>query len=74
MMTGAEVFVDTNIPLRMIPTQMNQHAEVDMLMKRIISKSAQLRISGQVIREFNVDDMNCFADKIRIVSLEGRNP
>jgi hypothetical protein len=27
MMTGAKVFLDTNILLRMILTQMNQHAE-----------------------------------------------
>lgn len=53
-MTGAKVFLDTNILLRMILTQMNQHAEVDALVKRTISEGAELWISGQVIREFIV--------------------
>lgn len=53
-MTGAKVFLDTNILLRMILTQMNQHAEVDTLVKRTISEGAELWISGQVIREFIV--------------------
>lgn len=53
-MMGAKVFLDTNILLRMILTQMNQHAEVDALVKRIISEGAELWISGQVIREFIV--------------------
>ena len=53
-MTGAKVFLDTNILLRMIMTQMNQHAEVDVLVKRTISEGAELWISGQVIREFIV--------------------
>lgn len=54
MMTGAKVFLDTNILLRMILTQMNQHAEVDALVKRIIREGAELWINGQVIREFIV--------------------
>jgi len=53
-MTGAKVFVDTNILLRTILTQMNQHAEVDALVKRTIREGAELWISGQVIREFIV--------------------
>lgn len=53
-MTGAKVFIDTNILLRMILTQMNQHAEVDALVKRTIHEGAELWISGQVIREFIV--------------------
>ncbi|MFQ3647790.1 MAG: type II toxin-antitoxin system VapC family toxin [Anaerolinea sp.] len=53
-MTGAKVFLDANILLRMILTQMNQHAEVDALVKRTISEGAELWISGQVIREFIV--------------------
>lgn len=53
-MTGAKVFLDTNILLRMILTQMNQHAEVDALVKRTIREGAELWISGQVIREFIV--------------------
>lgn len=54
MMAGAKVFLDTNILLRTILTQMNQHAEVDALVKRIIREGAELWISGQVIREFIV--------------------
>ena len=53
-MTDAKVFVDTNIVLRSILTQMNQHAEVDALVKRFIRDGAELWISGQVIREFIV--------------------
>jgi predicted nucleic acid-binding protein len=53
-MTDAKVFVDTNILLRMILTQMNQHSEVDALVKRTIREGAALWISGQVIREFIV--------------------
>lgn len=53
-MTGAKVFLDTNILLRMILTQMNQHAEVDALVKRTIREGTELWISGQVIREFIV--------------------
>lgn len=53
-MMGAKVFLDTNILLRMILTQMNQHPEVDTLVKRTIHEGAELWISGQVIREFIV--------------------
>jgi predicted nucleic acid-binding protein len=53
-MTDAKVFLDTNILLRTALTQMNQHAEVDALVKRTISEGAELWISGQVIREFIV--------------------
>lgn len=54
VMTDAKVFLDTNILLRMILTQMNHHAEVDALVKRTIRDGAELWISGQVIREFIV--------------------
>lgn len=54
VMTDAKVFLDTNILLRMILTQMNHHAEVDALVKRTIREGAELWISGQVIREFIV--------------------
>ncbi len=53
-MTGARVFVDTNILLRLLLKQMNQHAEVDALVKRTLRAGAELWISGQVIREFMV--------------------
>jgi predicted nucleic acid-binding protein len=53
-MTGVKVFVDTNILLRAILTQINQHAEVDAMVKRLIREGAELWISGQVIREFIV--------------------
>jgi predicted nucleic acid-binding protein len=38
----------------MMVTEINQHAEVDMLVKRIIREGAELWISGQVMREFIV--------------------
>lgn len=53
-MTGARVFVDTNILLRTLLPQMKQHPEVDALVKRAVSEGAELWISGQVIREFIV--------------------
>jgi len=43
MMMGGKAFLDTNILLRMIMSQADQHAEVDALW-----------ISGQIIREFIV--------------------
>lgn len=49
-----KVFVDTNILLRLILKQMKQHAQVDALVKRVVSEGAELWISGQVIREFIV--------------------
>jgi predicted nucleic acid-binding protein len=55
MMTmGAKAFVDTNILLRALLTQMGQHVQADALLKRMISEDAELWISGQVIREFIV--------------------
>ncbi|MDZ4770519.1 MAG: type II toxin-antitoxin system VapC family toxin [Chloroflexota bacterium] len=53
-MTGVKVFVDTNILLRTILSQMKQHAEVDALVKRTLREGAELWINGQVIREFIV--------------------
>ena len=53
-MTVARVFVDTNILLRSVLTEMPEHAAVDALMKRTIRTGAELWISGQVIREFIV--------------------
>lgn len=54
MTTGAKVFLDSNILIRMVLSQMNQHAAVDALVKRTIRNGAELWISGQVIREFIV--------------------
>ena len=53
-MTGGNVFVDTNILLRSVLTQMDQHTQVDALVKGFIREGAELWISGQVIREFIV--------------------
>lgn len=54
MMTGAKVFVDTNILLRAVFSQMKQHTEVDALVKQTVRNGAELWINGQVIREFMV--------------------
>lgn len=53
-MRGDKVFVDTNILLRAVLTQMKQHAEVDALVKHTVREGAELWISGQIIREFIV--------------------
>jgi predicted nucleic acid-binding protein len=53
-MTGVKVFLDTNILLRTVLTQMSEHRKVDALVKRVIGEGAELWISGQVIREFIV--------------------
>lgn len=53
-MTGAKVFVDTNILLRAVFSQMKQHTEVDALVKQTVRNGAELWINGQVIREFMV--------------------
>lgn len=54
MTMGVRVFVDTNILLRALLSQMKQHAEVDALLKRTIHAGTELWISGQIIREFIV--------------------
>ena len=51
---AAKAFVDTNILLRVLLTEMNLHAECDALLKRVLRDDAELWISGQVIREFIV--------------------
>ena len=55
MMTmGVKAFVDTNILLRALLTEMDSHAKADELLKRVLREDAELWISGQVIREFIV--------------------
>ena len=54
MIMGAKVFVDTNVLLRAMLTNMELHTEADRLLKRMLSENAELWISGQVIREFIV--------------------
>ena len=49
-----KAFVDTNILLRVLLTEMNLHAECDALLKRALRDDTELWISGQVIREFIV--------------------
>jgi predicted nucleic acid-binding protein len=51
---GVRAFVDTNILLRALLTQMDLHAEADALLKQMLREDAELWISGQVIREFIV--------------------
>jgi predicted nucleic acid-binding protein len=51
---GDKFFVDTNILLRAVLSQMHQHGEVDTLLKDTIREGAELWISGQIIREFIV--------------------
>lgn len=54
MMRDANAFVDTNVLLRAILTQMDDHAPSDTLVKRLWREGVTLWISGQVIREFIV--------------------
>lgn len=51
---GVKVFVDTNILLRAILTDIEWHIEADELIKRMLREDSDLWISGQVIREFIV--------------------
>jgi predicted nucleic acid-binding protein len=51
---GAKAFVDTNILLRAVLTNIELHTEADALLKRMLLDDAELWISGQVIREFIV--------------------
>lgn len=50
----AKAFVDTNILLRALLTEIDLHAEADALIKRLLREQTDLWISGQVIREFIV--------------------
>jgi len=54
MRRGAKVFVDTNILLRAVLTEIEWHIEADALLKRMLREDAELWISGQIIREFIV--------------------
>ena len=54
MTMAGKAFVDTNILLRAVLTEMKQHPQCDALLKRMIREDAELWISGQVIREFIV--------------------
>ena len=54
MTMGVKAFVDTNILLRALITEMNLHPEADALLKRMLREDAELWINGQVIREFIV--------------------
>ncbi len=51
---GAKAFVDTNVVLRALLTEMDLHKEADGLLKQMLREEAELWISGQVIREFIV--------------------
>lgn len=53
-MMAVKVFVDTNVLLRAMLTDMDLHVEADGWLKRMWQGSAELWISGQVIREFLV--------------------
>lgn len=54
MTMGVKAFVDTNILLRALMTEMDFHSEADALLKQMLEEDAELWISGQVIREFIV--------------------
>lgn len=49
-----KAFVDTNILLRGLLKDMEQHREADAVLKRMWRDDAELWISGQIIREFIV--------------------
>ncbi|MBC7813275.1 MAG: type II toxin-antitoxin system VapC family toxin [Burkholderiales bacterium] len=51
---GVKAFVDTNVLLRALLTDIEFHTEADALLKRMWSEDVELWISGQVIREFIV--------------------
>lgn len=54
MTMAVKAFVDTNILLRALLTEIELHSEADKLLKRLLREEAELWISGQVIREFTV--------------------
>jgi predicted nucleic acid-binding protein len=54
MMMVDKAFVDTNVLLRGLLTEMDNHEACDALLKRYWSQGTELWISGQVIREFIV--------------------
>ncbi len=54
MMTTDKAFVDTNILLRTIITQMDQHVESEALVQQMWADKVELWISRQVIREYLV--------------------
>lgn len=51
---GGKAFVDTNVLLRALLTDMDSHSASDALLKRMLHEEAELWINGQVIREFIV--------------------
>ena len=53
-MTNGKAFVDTNILLRVMVTQMALHAQTETLVQRMWADQAELWISRQVIREYLV--------------------
>lgn len=53
-MMAAKVFIDTNILLRALLTEMDLHVEADASLKKMWREGTELWISGQVIREFIV--------------------
>lgn len=50
----AKAFVDTNVVLRAMIPQMNQHAEAETLIQKMWEDEFELWISRQVIREYLV--------------------
>jgi predicted nucleic acid-binding protein len=54
MTMGVKAFVDTNILLRALMTELNLHPEAHALLKQLLHEDTELWISGQVIREFMV--------------------
>ena len=54
MTMGDRVFLDTNIVLRALLSQMDLHTDVDAMVKKMTREGKEFWISGQIIREFMV--------------------
>ncbi len=52
--TGARIFFDTNIVLRLLNQTLSQHDEVTLLVERVKDHYAEIWISRQVMREYLV--------------------
>jgi len=65
---AGKAFVDTNILLRAMIPQMNQHAEAEALIQRMWESDVELWVSRQVIREFlvQVTHPNSFSPALSI--------
>jgi predicted nucleic acid-binding protein len=53
-MTNAKAFVDTNVLLRAMVSQMGLHSEAETLLQKMRAEQTELWISRQIIREYLV--------------------